>query len=158
LAAAVLTKKIVSVLRLASLVGRAENHVAWFHRRATQQLVAGERGIAPFSTSFIRRGLNAARPRHLNSDVRLLSWFMSLLPKKKGDWSSLVTCIIATVPFAYLLQLGLSYVIGFPYYLSDAVRGREFMLWLNTSPIAFVACYLLTWLLLFIYIKSSSER
>ncbi len=38
-------------------------------RGATQQFVAGERGIACFSTSFIRRGLNAARPRHLNSTV-----------------------------------------------------------------------------------------
>jgi hypothetical protein len=51
----------------------AESHVAWFHQRATQQLVAGERGIAPFSTSLVRRGLNAARPRHLNSNV---SWLL----------------------------------------------------------------------------------
>jgi hypothetical protein len=40
-----------------------------YDSRAVEQIVAGERGIAPFSTSFIRRGLNAARPRHLNSTV-----------------------------------------------------------------------------------------
>jgi len=35
-----------------------------------QQIVPGERGIALPSTSFVRRGLRAHRPRHLNSTVR----------------------------------------------------------------------------------------
>jgi hypothetical protein len=54
---------------LAWLLLKEENQIAWFHQRATQQFVAGERGIAPFSSCFVRRGLNADRPRHLNSIV-----------------------------------------------------------------------------------------
>jgi hypothetical protein len=34
-----------------------------------EHFVAGERGIVLFSTSLVRRGLNAFRPRHLNSAV-----------------------------------------------------------------------------------------
>jgi len=40
------------------------------NQRRNRTNVAGERGIAPFSTSFIPRGLNAARPRRVNSNVR----------------------------------------------------------------------------------------
>jgi hypothetical protein len=45
------------IANVAWFLGVVENHVAWFHRWATQQLVAGERGIASFSTSLVRRGL-----------------------------------------------------------------------------------------------------
>lgn len=52
-----------------------------FPSRAVQQFVAAERGIAPCSTGFVRRGLRRHRPRHLNSDVGLLryriSWYDS---------------------------------------------------------------------------------
>jgi hypothetical protein len=58
------------VSKLARFRREAENHVAWFHRRATQQLVAGERGIVPFSTCLVLRRLCAARAP--DSNVRLL--------------------------------------------------------------------------------------
>jgi hypothetical protein len=47
------------IANVARFLDVVENHVAWFHQRATQQIVAGERGIAPFSTGFVRRGLCA---------------------------------------------------------------------------------------------------
>ncbi len=57
---------------VARFLGMMENHVAWFQQRATQQFVAGERGIAPFATGFALARLAFHRPRHLNSDVRRL--------------------------------------------------------------------------------------
>src|ERR1700738_3412944 len=46
---------------------------------AAEQFVAGERGIAPFATSLVRRGFACHRPRHLNSNVMRLFWLTGVL-------------------------------------------------------------------------------
>jgi len=46
----------VSSLRLGGFL-REAGTTLWCHSNSAQQFVAGERGIAPFSTSFVRCGL-----------------------------------------------------------------------------------------------------
>ena len=94
------------------------------------------------------------RPPPLNSCVIWLI-VMALLPRNKNEWWTFGGCLIATVPFAYILRLALSYLVGIPYFLSVASRGREFILWLNTSLAAFLVCYFLAWALLLLWLRRS---
>jgi hypothetical protein len=78
------------------------------HGKRTQQLVAGERGIAPFSTSFIGRGLIAARPRHLNSDVMRLHDSMIV---DKALYFSATFALMGSIVFLVAVYLFVSRVV-----------------------------------------------
>jgi hypothetical protein len=58
-----------------------------------------------------------------------------------SDW---IPVLIAAFPFAFIVRLGLSWIVGLPYFLSDATGGRQFLLWLNTSWLSFLVSYVLT--------------
>jgi len=71
------------------------------------------------------------------------------------EWTGIVGILIgilvANIPFAMVLQLVLSFVLGVPYFISDAAAGRAWMLWLNSSWMGFFLSYALSLLLIFVY-------